>query len=172
MRQNSLYIGHDERMRHIVECRTLRLKQRTHVEGMAVQVKHARLATFIKAGDAQTTLIEERGIARIEAKATMVLFGNLAFAINSGNARAGLQDDVVARLDQRAGERSNQWQRRLRVRFGMICLSKVEDVTRIFDQGMLEAATGAEKGNSALTSKADREQCPFHTLIRAGRHDP
>src|SRR5579859_2225363 len=141
MRQNSLYIGHDERMRHIVERGTFRLKKRTHVEGMAVQVKHARLATFIKAGDAQTTLIEERSIARIKAKATVVLFGNLALAINSGNARAGLQDDVVARLDQRAGERGNQWQRRLRVRFGMICLSKVENVTRILDQGMLEAAT-------------------------------
>src|ERR1051326_9096547 len=168
MRQDSLQIGHDERVRHIVEHRTFRLKQRTHIERMSVQVKYTRLATFIKAGDAQATLIEDRVKTRIEAKTTVVLFGNLAFAIESDNARAGLQENVVAHLDQRAGERSNQRQSSLRVRFGMIRLSKIENVPRILNQGMLKAATGAEKGDSALPSKADREQCPFHTHIWAG----
>lgn len=111
MRKYGPRVGDDQGMRYIVESRAFRLKERTHVERMPGQVKNARLATFIKTGDAQTARIKQRRIAWIETKTTVVFFGNLALAIDGGNARGGLQDDGVGGLNQRTTKRSNQWQR-------------------------------------------------------------
>ena len=111
MRKYGPRVGDDQVMRYIVESGAFRLKERTHVERMPGQVKNARLATLIKAGDAQTARIKQRRIARIKAKTTVVFFGNLAFAIYGGNARVRLQDDGVGGLNQRTTKRSYQWQR-------------------------------------------------------------
>ncbi len=105
MCKHSPRIGDNERMRHAVESRAFRLQERPDIERVPIQVKNARLAASIEASNAQAARVKQRGVASIEAKAAMVLFRNLAFTINFGNARARLQNNIVRSLDQRAAKR-------------------------------------------------------------------
>src|SRR5690606_3136757 len=79
---------------------------------------------------------------------------------------------MFADIQQGTGQRSDQGRLRLRRQFGVLDVSPTQAVARVFQQGVLEAATGTEKGHALFAGKTNGAQRTLGRGIRAARHAP
>jgi 23S rRNA (uracil1939-C5)-methyltransferase len=74
--------------------------------------------------------------------------------------------------DERAGERGHDERLGIRARLGMLCACDSEDIPRVLDQYVLEAASGGDERNAALARDRDGAECALHAPVRTCRCDP
>src|SRR5216110_128209 len=102
----------------------------------------------------------------------MVRFCNDRAFINPPDARAFLQKNSPFFFHKGAREMRDQGAGRAGITLLMIRLWQLEDVSSIFDEGMLKSAACAEKRNLHVASKTDCLERSLHACVRARRNTP
>src|SRR5438445_1626238 len=130
------------------------------------------LALVAHAAHAKTAGLELQTVVGVHAVAAVIPFGGLGHAIQPRRASARDQDDPLRLPDQRTGQLGDDEPRRVGARLSVVGVSVPEDVARELDDRVLEAPSGADQRDAALTRVANRREGAVHAAVRARRRDP
>ncbi|MOA10344.1 hypothetical protein D3C78_1302280 [compost metagenome] len=124
---------------------------------MALQLDPPYRAGAINAADPQRATGEFVAKGRVEPIAAEVTFEGLARAIGLGQPGTRQQVHPLQGFPQRAGQRADHRAWGVRGVFGVLGIGPAQHVARIFQQRVLKAAAGAEKGQGVAPRMADGE---------------
>src|SRR5256714_13606559 len=132
----------------------------------------ACLPLVILANDAQPSTFKLAAVRRIQTVVAMILLNDTPAAVDRGRAAGRLEKDWCCLTDQRATERRDYRRRSVRIRLGMASIVNSRDVTREFENSMLEAPAHAEEGKSRVTSMTNGGEGALGARIGARRREP
>ena len=107
-------------------------------------------ALFVGAGDTETGCLQPWTVLRVETEVAVEVLLHFARAVQRRCARTRHQFDPVRLTDQRACQRGNDEGVAVRGRLGMVGGCQPKNVPCVLDQYVLEAASGADEGDTML----------------------
>jgi len=148
------------------------LEKRRDEKGMTQQLHDPRVAAIVLADDVQSRPLDRAAEFRIEPVTAMIPLDDTPPPIDRRRATSRVEEYRRGLANERAGQGSDDWCRRFRIRLAVIGVPQTGNVARILEHRVLESAADAEEGESAETRMTNCGERAIKTGIRASGREP
>jgi hypothetical protein len=138
-----------------------------------VQLDSPDRAGVVRRADAQASRLVEQGrVTRVHAVVAAVRLLRRLLSVDGPQSGAVAKVDRFGVLDQAARKARDQGAPGIRVNLRVVGAGPSEDIAGVFDDGVLEPATGSKERAAGLTREADRRQGPVAIGVGTTRNTP